>query len=142
MNLRNRRTVCFDSVLCFVKTQRGISSVGRAFGWQPKGHRFEPGILHLLNTFNGCILQPFCISAPVVGRTGLSVKMSVIAAPQGNLHPFPVPLGARSSIDDGPKMHLIEFLCNLSRLSSMFQQSPERFGCGSASWWFARPGAA
>ena len=26
--------------------QRGISSVGRAFGWQPKGHRFEPGILH------------------------------------------------------------------------------------------------
>gem|GEM_PF-6865789 len=25
---------------------RGISSVGRAFGWQPKGHRFEPGILH------------------------------------------------------------------------------------------------
>ncbi len=24
----------------------GISSVGRAFGWQPKGHRFEPVILH------------------------------------------------------------------------------------------------
>ncbi len=27
---------------------RGISSVGRAFGWQPKGHRFEPGILHYI----------------------------------------------------------------------------------------------
>src|SRR5664280_2847508 len=24
----------------------GYSSVGRAFGWQPKGHRFEPGYLH------------------------------------------------------------------------------------------------
>ena len=28
--------------------QRGISSVGRAFGWQPKGRRFEPCILHFL----------------------------------------------------------------------------------------------
>jgi hypothetical protein len=25
---------------------RGISSVGRASGLQPEGHRFEPGILH------------------------------------------------------------------------------------------------
>ncbi len=27
---------------------RGISSVGRAFGWQPKGQGFEPPILHFL----------------------------------------------------------------------------------------------
>ena len=25
---------------------RGISSVGRASGWQPEGQRFEPAILH------------------------------------------------------------------------------------------------
>lgn len=29
----------------------GYSSVGRAFGWQPKGHRFEPGYLHHLPPF-------------------------------------------------------------------------------------------
>ena len=27
---------------------RGISSVGRASGWQPEGHRFEPVILHFI----------------------------------------------------------------------------------------------
>jgi hypothetical protein len=25
---------------------RGISSAGRAFGWQPKGQRFDPAMLH------------------------------------------------------------------------------------------------
>src|SRR4051812_35727750 len=32
----------------FQRDNRGISSVGRAFGWQPKGQRFEPAILHFL----------------------------------------------------------------------------------------------
>lgn len=35
---------------CFLKGSKvkawGISSVGRAFEWHSKGHRFEPGILH------------------------------------------------------------------------------------------------
>lgn len=32
---------------CLLNQHRwGISSVGRAFGWQPKGRRFEPVILH------------------------------------------------------------------------------------------------
>gem|GEM_PF-3865981 len=30
---------------------RGISSVGRATGWQPVGQRFEPAILHLKDAF-------------------------------------------------------------------------------------------
>ena len=33
-------------------TQRGISSVGRAFAWHAKGHRFKSVILHLANGQN------------------------------------------------------------------------------------------
>ena len=32
----------------FAQDTRGISSVGRASGWQPEGQRFEPAILHFM----------------------------------------------------------------------------------------------
>ncbi len=33
------------------KNTRGLSSAGRAFGWQPKGRRFEPDSLHMYITW-------------------------------------------------------------------------------------------
>jgi hypothetical protein len=35
------------------KTVGGLAQFGRAFGWQPKGHRFDPGILHHCSQFAG-----------------------------------------------------------------------------------------
>ena len=29
----------------------GISSVGRALAWHARGHRFESGILHIVNSY-------------------------------------------------------------------------------------------
>jgi putative endonuclease len=31
---------------CYICCRWGISSVGRAFAWHARGHRFDPGILH------------------------------------------------------------------------------------------------
>ncbi len=30
----------------FANANGELAQLARAFGWQPKGHRFEPGILH------------------------------------------------------------------------------------------------
>lgn len=60
---------------------RGISSVGRAFGWQPKGHRFEPGILHSC-WFRG--------NPPGAVYTALGFRSSWFAA---GLTPYPCRIG-------------------------------------------------
>ena len=31
----------------------GLAQLARAFGWQPKGHRFDSDILHKNHTFQG-----------------------------------------------------------------------------------------
>ena len=56
---------------------RGISSVGRAFGWQPKGHRFEPGILHfgVLYLFQLSCCNTTGLGSPAEARFGHQKRM-------------------------------------------------------------------
>lgn len=53
------------------RISRGISSVGRAFGWQPKGQRFEPAILQLLKSL---ALRGFFLAPAIPHRRSLAFR--------------------------------------------------------------------
>ena len=56
---------------------RGISSVGRAFGWQPKGQRFEPAILHSESRRSAKICGFFYLDFRLVRGLPRSVTVSM-----------------------------------------------------------------